>query len=213
MNKDARVSEFSATYDALAPRWDAWAAAVTPPFREDALRRLPEFVADGERVVELGCGTGVPVGQALAARYDYTGVDASAGMLERARAAVPSGTFVHADMETTSFPAASLGAVVAFFSIIHVPRERHTALFAAIAEWLRAGGVFLGTLHSADDPDDYAPNWLDAGPMRWSGYDAVTNRALLERAGFEVLDATVIEQVEPDGCVIHPLLVFARTPT
>jgi SAM-dependent methyltransferase len=207
------VTEFSATYDALAPRWDEWAAAVTPPFREDALRRLPEFVADGERVVELGCGTGVPVGQALAARYDYTGVDASPGMLDRARAAIPTGRFAHADMETTSFPAASLGAVVAFFSIIHVSRERHAALFAAVAEWLRPGGVFLGTLHSRDDPDDYAPNWLGAGPMRWSGYDATTNRTLLERAGFDVLDATVIEQVEPDGCVIHPLLVWARMPT
>ena len=206
------MSEFSATYDALAPRWDEWAAAVTPPFREDALRRLPEFVAGGEHVVELGCGTGVPVGRALAARYDYTGVDASPGMLGRALAAVPTGTFVHADIEATSFPAASLGAVVAFFSIIHVPRERHAALFAAVAEWLRPGGVFLGTLHSRDDPDDYAPNWLDAGPMRWSGYDAATNRTLLERAGFDVLDTTVIEQVEPDGCVIHPLLVVARTP-
>jgi SAM-dependent methyltransferase len=206
------VSEFSATYDALAPRWDEWAAAVTPPFREDALRRLPEFVADGERVVELGCGTGVPVGEVLAARYDYTGVDASPGMLARARLAIRNGTFRNADMESTTFPTASLGAVVAFFSIIHVPRERHAPLFASIAEWLRPGGVFLGTLHSDDDPDDYAPNWLGAGPMRWSGYDAATNRVLLARAGFDVLDATVIEQVEPDGCVIHPLLVLARSP-
>jgi SAM-dependent methyltransferase len=206
------VSEFAATYDALAPRWDEWAAAVTPPFREDALRRLPEFVADGERVVELGCGTGVPVGELLAARYHYTGVDASPGMLERARRAVPRGAFVDADMETTTFDGASLGAVVAFFSIIHVPRERHATLFASIADWLRPGGVFLGTLHSNDDPDDYASDWLGAGPMRWSGYDAATNRALLARAGFDVLDATVIEQVEPDGCVIHPLLVLARTP-
>jgi SAM-dependent methyltransferase len=212
MHEHGAVSEFSTTYDALAPRWDEWAAAVTPPFREDALRRLPAFVVDGEPVVELGCGTGVPVGQALAARYRYTGVDASSGMLARARDAVPTGTFVHGDMETCTFAAASLGAVVAFFSIIHVPRERHADLFVSIASWLRPGGVFLGTLHTNDDPDDFAPDWLGAGPMRWSGYDAATNRALLERAGFAVLDATVMKQVEPDGCVIHPLLVLARTP-
>jgi SAM-dependent methyltransferase len=212
MHEDGGVSEFSATYDALAPRWDEWAAAVTPPCREEALRRLPEFVVDGARVVELGCGTGVPVGELLAARYDYTGVDASPGMLERARRAVPRGTFVHADMETMTFDAASLGAVVAFFSIIHVPREGHAALFASIANWLRPGGIFVGTLHSNDDPDDFSPDWLGAGPMRWTGYDAATNRALLERAGFDVLDTTVLEQVEPDGCVIHPLLVFARMP-
>jgi SAM-dependent methyltransferase len=206
------VSEFSSTYDALAPRWDEWAATVTPPFREDALRRLPAFVLDGEHVVELGCGTGIPVGQTLAARYRYTGVDASPGMLARARVAIPTGTFVHADMETIAFDTGSVGAVVAFFSIIHVPRERHAELFTSIADWLRPGGVLLGTLHSNDDPDDFSPDWLGAGPMRWSGYDAATNCTLLERAGFDVLDATVMEQVEPDGCVIHPLLVLARTP-
>jgi SAM-dependent methyltransferase len=206
------VSEFSTTYDTLAPRWDDWTRRVTPTgCREAWVRRIDEYVHAGERVAELGCGTGKPVGALLASRYAYTGVDASPGMLAGARSLLGDAvTLLHSDMESASFDTGSLGAVAAFFSIIHVPREHHARLFASIASWLRAGGCFVGTLHSRDDPDDYSPDWLDAGPMRWSGFDRDTNLALLDAAGFDVLDAEVVEQVEPDGCIIHPLFVLAR---
>jgi SAM-dependent methyltransferase len=206
------VSEFSATYDALAPRWDEWAARVTPTgCREAWARKLAVDVDSGERVVELGCGTGVPIGALLASRYAYTGVDASPGMLANARRTLPRDvTLVRADMETVDFERGSLGAVAAFFSIIHVPRTSHATLFASIASWLRPGGCFVGTLHSHDDADDFAPDWLGAGPMRWSGFDRDTNLTLLDDAGLDVAESEVVEQVEPDGCTIHPLFVLAR---
>src|SRR4051812_18915566 len=110
---------YSSTYDALAPRWDAWSSAIVPDLREEWSRKVEEYARPGERVLELGCGTGVPVGRFLAARYDYTGVDASPGMLAQARAALPGANLMHADMHTLDFPAGSLGAVIAFFSISH----------------------------------------------------------------------------------------------
>ena len=160
--------------------------------------------------MELGCGTAAPVGALLASRYDYTGVDASTGMLDRARALLPDAAFVLRDMEDVTFPPASLGAVVALYSIIHVPHERHATLFASIASWLRPGGAFVATVHSHDDEDDYEPDWLGAGPMRWSGFDGATNIALIEAAGMQIVDAETIEQIEPEGNSIHPLWVFAR---
>jgi len=204
------VSEFASTYDALAPRYDAWSGALQLDVREMWAHKLAASVAPGARVVELGCGTGLPVGRWLASQYDYTGVDASPGMLAQARQHVGAGTLVHADMETVSFEPGSLGAVVAFYSIIHVPRERHRALFTAIASWLRTDGVFAASLHSRDDPDDFDADWLDSGPMRWTGFDRDTNVALLEAAGLEIVEAEVIEQVEPDGCVIRPFWLIAR---
>src|SRR6202011_584060 len=80
-----------------------------------------------------------------------------------------------------------------------LPRERHGALFAEIASWLRPGGVFIGNVSAFDNPDDYEPNWLDAGPMRWSGFDGATNIALLAGAGLHIVESEVIEQTEPEG--------------
>lgn len=202
----------SATYDALAPRYDTWSSAVVPDIREEWTRKIEAFAALGESVVELGCGTGVPVGRFLAARYDYTGIDASRGMLAEAHTAVPGALLLHADMHTVEFPPASLAAVIAFFSISHTPREMHAALFAKIATWIRPGGVFLGNLHSRDDPDSREENWLGAGPMRWSGFDADTNIALLTKAGFDLIESSVREHVEPEGQTIHPLWFAAKRP-
>ena len=204
------MSEFASTYDRLASRYDRWSGAIMPDVRAAWAHQIEPYVAEGEGVVELGCGTGVPVAQWLAGRYRYTGVDASPGMLGEARRHVPSASFVHADMETVTFEPGSLGAVVAFYSIIHVPRERHAALFGAIVSWLRPGGVFAASLHSREHADDFEPDWLGAGPMRWTGFDRDTNLALLVDAGLHVIEHEIIDQVEPDGTAIHPLWLLAR---
>ena len=204
------MSEFASTYDALASRYDAWSGALWPDVREAWVNKVGAIVEPGARVVELGCGTGVPVGRWLASRYGYTGVDASPGMLAQARRQLGTGSLVQADMETVTFEPGSLGAVVAFYSFIHVPRERHAALFAAIASWLRPGGVFVASLHSRDDPNGFDPDWLGSGPMRWTGFDRDTNARLLDAAGLEIVESEVVEQVEPDGCVIHPFWLIAR---
>src|SRR5262249_6811517 len=57
-------------------------------------RRLPR----GARVLDLGCGCGVPVARDLvAAGFEVTGVDLSDVQVERARTLVPGATFLRAD--------------------------------------------------------------------------------------------------------------------
>ena len=203
--------EFSGTYDALAPRFDEWAGQVEPDVRAEWGSKVDGYLRGREAVVELGCGTGVPVGRLLSRRYVYTGIDSSEGMLGRARRTVASdATLLHADMYSVQFACGSLGAVVAFYSISHTPREHHAALFRRIASWVRRGGVFVGNLHYFDDPDDFAENWLGAGPMRWSGFDGATNRRLLVEAGFRVVECEPITQIEPDGSRICPMWFVAQ---
>jgi SAM-dependent methyltransferase len=207
------VRTVSGTYDALAARWDDWSAGVIPDVREEWARKIAPFVHSGERVVELGCGTGWPVGRLLSDAYDYIGVDASVGMLAAARAADATARLVRADMHRVPFPLRSLGAVVAFFSISHTPREQHAQLVERIASWLRPGGVFVGNLSSRDDPDASEQRWLGAGPMRWSGFDAPRNAAMLTNAGFRVVESSAIELTEPEGNAIRPMWFVARRET
>jgi SAM-dependent methyltransferase len=204
------MPDYRSTYDALAPRWDAWSAAIVPDVREEWARKVSAFVAAGEPVLELGCGTAVPVGRILAETYDYAGVDGSPGMLARAAEALPGAAFECVDMYDVRRAPESLGAVVAFSSISHTPRAKHASLFASIATWLRPGGVFVGNLHSRDDLDGYEPDWLGAGPMSWSGFDAATNARLLEAAGLPVVESAIVDQVEPDGETIRPFWFVAR---
>ena len=91
------------------------------------------------RVLDLGCGNGVPVSLELARSFDVTGVDLSRVQIERARALVPAARFVCADMSTVSFADSEFDAIVAFFSIINLPVDEHAALIGRIAAgWLPA---------------------------------------------------------------------------
>lgn len=45
--------------------------------------------------------------------------------------------------------------------------------------------------------------------MYWSGYDAKTNREMVQRAGFSLLEAEV-ELDEEDGVLVPCLWVFAK---
>ena len=56
-----------------------------------------------------------------------------------------------------------------------------------------------------DYPESVEACWLDAGPMRWSGFGEIVNKQLLRAAGFRVVESEAIRQIEPDGCEIVPM--------
>src|SRR5207247_1384867 len=85
------------------------------------------------------------------------GVDISGTQIALARANVPSATFVQADMTVIDRPPASLDAVVAFYSLTHVPRDEHAPLLARIRRWLRPGGVFIASFGVEDGPSRPRP--------------------------------------------------------
>jgi len=117
---------------------------------------LGELLPAGARVLDLGCGAGVPAARDLADRgCVVTGVDISHVQVERARRLVPNATFVHADMATWDVPAESFDAVVSLYALIHVPLEDQRTLLPRLRRWLVDGGHVLAIV----------------GARRWSGVE------------------------------------------
>jgi SAM-dependent methyltransferase len=115
--------------------------------RDHWLRKLIALLPQRARILDLGCGAGIPVARELAALgFQVLGVDGSARQIELARANAPTAEFLQADMNSLQFSADSFDAVAAFYSVTHVPRTEHAALFREIAKWLRPGGVFVASL-------------------------------------------------------------------
>ena len=153
---------------------------------EALLHRLTAGLGPEGRVLDLGCGAGVPVTQWLAERFWVTGVDLSAAQLALARDHVLGAALVRADMGTIAFAPGSFDAIVSCYAIIHLPREEHPALLASIACWLRPGGRFLATW-AMGEWEGHEDDWLGWGaPMWWSHYDEATNLRLLREAGFAI---------------------------
>jgi SAM-dependent methyltransferase len=200
----------AAGYDAMAERYLEWSGLRPSPTRLRYLARAIELIPAGADVLELGCGAGIPMTRALAEGRRVTGVDISATQIGLARRNVPDATFRVADMTTLDVAPSSLDAVVAFYSLTHVPREDHAALLAAIRRWLRPGGLFLASMGADDEPGDVERDWLGVD-MYFSHFGPSANRRLVARAGFEIVSTEIAVEPE-DRHDARFLWVVARAP-
>jgi SAM-dependent methyltransferase len=201
----------AAGYDEIAERYLAWSDLRPSPTRLRYLALALELIPAGSHVLELGCGAGIPMTVALAATRAVTGVDISRTQLEMARRNVPTATFIEADMTTLAFDPASFDAVVAFYSLTHVPRDEGAALLGRIRSWLRPGGLFLASMGADDEPGDVEADWLGVD-MYFSHFGARANRRLVERAGLDVERSEIAIEPE-DRHDARFLWVVARAPS
>jgi cyclopropane fatty-acyl-phospholipid synthase-like methyltransferase len=200
----------AAGYDRIANRYLEWSALRPSPARSRALALADRLIPPGAEVLELGCGAGLPMTATLARGRRVTGVDISSEQIRRAAINVPSAAFRQADIVSLDWPPASVDAVVAFYSLTHVPRDEHSGLFARIRSWLKPGGVFIASLGVEDDPGGIEPDWLGVD-MYFSHFSARVNRRLIVEAGFELEHAEVVIEPE-DRHDARFLWVIARVP-
>ena len=178
--------------------------------REKYLRVLIERLPAGAQILELGCGAGVPMTQRLASHFKVIGVDISKEQLVLATRNVPEASFILADMTRLNFTNVAFDAVVAFYSITHVPRNEHFHLLTNIYRMLSPNGLLVATMGAGDSPDTVEPDWLGA-PMFFSHFDGNTNVVLISEVGFEIASAIDEREWEYDRPVCFRWIV-ARKP-
>jgi cyclopropane fatty-acyl-phospholipid synthase-like methyltransferase len=164
---------------------------VNNPLTLAALEQFASNLPRGSAVLDLGCGAGVPVTQWLAQRFVVTGVDISARQLQLAREHVPGATLIKASMTEVDFPPEAFDAVVALYSIIHVPRTEQPMLVRRIHRWLKPAGGFFATwaVHAWEGAEENWEGW--GAPMWWSHHDQETNLLMLQEAGFRIESADI----------------------
>jgi len=143
-------------YDAISHAYRRDDGTADPSTDEDPGRylawigELAALLPRRGRVLDLGCGAGIPAAKALTGHgLQVLGVDFSQVQLARARVLVPGARFVRADMTQLRLRPGCLDAVVAFYSLIHVPVPEQRALLPRIRSWLADGGWLLAIVGAA----------------------------------------------------------------
>ena len=194
-------------YDAISLAYRGDDGDAAPSFAGDVSRyarwvaELAGLLRPGARVVDLGCGAGIPATRDLASHgLQVLGVDFSAVQLRRAQRLVPAARLVQADMAALQLRPASADAVVAFYSLIHVPVADQQALFPRIRDWLRPGGYFLAIVGAGQWTG--TESYLGAD-MFWDHADTATYLRWLQAARL----TPVWNRYIPEGTSGHTLVL------
>jgi SAM-dependent methyltransferase len=103
------------------------------PFEKRNLDRLMKLLPKKARILDLGCGPGIPYDKYLVKKgFQLIGVEISRKHVSLARKNVPDAIFIRGDMSTVNFKEKSFDAVVSFYAIFHVPKEEHKNPFLKI---------------------------------------------------------------------------------
>lgn len=157
-----------------------------------------ELLAPNSKVLDAGCGAGIPIAQILAEHFDVIGVDFSEAQIERATKNVPNARFYCQGMTEINLPGESLDGICSYYAIIHIPREEHAALFANFHRMLRTGGVALLCLGAEDLADDIDEDFLGTR-MYWSHYNSETYLKMLKECGFSIIWAKLVKDETCEG--------------
>ncbi len=169
-----------ARYDDIAEKYHEWRQKFD---NSEQFELFSEYLPQNARVLDLGCGSGIPVSKFLVEKgYDVTGVDISPKMIELARKNVSDARFVVGDMTEVRFKK-KFDGVIAVYSIFHVPREEQKKLFERIHSVLFSGGVFLASL--ATDEGEYEHDYFGV-PVFWSHYSSEKYKNMIGEK-FEIL--------------------------
>lgn len=207
---DSRTQIVADGYDAMGETFADWRDRIVGDPRDVWTEELASRLADGARLLELGCGSGSHETRRLAQRFAVTGVDISPRQVERARAAIPEAEFLCADFTDLELPTASYDAVASFYVFNHVPRELLAPLLDRIHGWLAPGGWLLTAFGTSDNPG-WTGDFLGA-PTYFASFPPQTNSQLVQDAGFAVERDEVVtfEEPEPDAGTGRFQWVLAR---
>ncbi|RFU83864.1 class I SAM-dependent methyltransferase [Streptomyces triticagri] len=200
-------------FDALGERYDE-----AFPHKEGQLasgewliKRLPPH----SRVLDVGCGTGLPTARQLAdAGHRVTGVDLSARMVELARQNVPEGEFLQRDIAFLEAEGpqgiGQFEGIACFFSLLMLPRREIPETLGRLREMLVPRGLISLSMVEADLDDTVIP--FIGETIRVSGYLRDELRQVVRDAGLEIAgeDSYAYAPASATTAPEHQLFLYCR---
>lgn len=175
-------------YERHAEAWDRARGGMV--YEQPWLDRLLEWCPPAPHVLDVGCGSGRPVGQYLIrAGCQLTGIDTAASLIAMCRARFPSHQWQVSDMRTLALDC-RFEAVVAWCSLFHLPAADHPGMFAIFAQHLRPGGILLVT---TGDRDGESIGQFCGEPLYHASLTPDTYRDLLHQHRLTLIDHVVAD--------------------
>ena len=115
---------------------------------------LAASLPHGARVLDIGCGNGIPITRTLLdAGHHVVGLDSSVEMLARFRTNLPDTPVIRARVQACAFTDRVFDAAVAWGVMFHIDQTEQIRAIASVSRVLRVGAPFLFTAGDAEGPE------------------------------------------------------------
>jgi len=182
-----RKSDLQRSYDEVAEDY------VRHIFKElddkPADRRLLDNFAEALQgsgpCADLGCGPGHVTRYLHERGVDICGIDLSAQMVKQARKLNPGIDFSQGDMRQLAQEDDHWAAIVAFYSLIHVPAAELESVLLEFHRVLEPGGALLIAFHVGTETQHLDQWWSHAVNLDFHYHRTLDMVVHLQQAGFE----------------------------
>ena len=187
----------------MTNQWNAAQYDAKHAFVYEKAKGLVELLAPraGERILDLGCGTGALTAEIAARGAETLGVDGSEAMIAQARKKFPALRFERCDARRLGFDA-EFDAVFSNAVLHWIPEAEQ--VIAGVARALKRGGRFVaefggkGNIQKLVDGFQRAFSALGMRPREgvnpWFYPSVAEYAGMLERHGLEVREASLFER-------------------
>ena len=212
---EARDDRVRATYGAVAATYaeQLTGELADLPFEVWLLRRVVELAGDGP-VIEVGTGPGHIAAFLAEAGADASGLDLTPEMVDEARRRYPGVDYQVGDLRRLMRPVASAGwgAVLAWYSLIHLAASELPEAIGSLTRPLRPGGWLVIGLQAGDgirQATEFLGHEVDLG---WVRHDPAEVIAAVEQHGLVDLEWYRRGPVTSRGELTERFYLLARKP-
>jgi SAM-dependent methyltransferase len=184
------------------------------PFDRKMLDWLTEKVSGLGVICDMGCGPGQVASYLHSRGVKVCGVDLSPAMVQQAQGLNPDIPFQRGDMlSLTDVADNSYGGIAAFYSIVHLPREKVVLALQELKRVLRPTGVLLITFHIGQEIK-HLDELLDKEvSLDFYFFETGEVKDYLRTAGFELEEAIERDPYAKDvEYQSRRAYIFARKP-
>lgn len=181
--KSEKDEKTVAYYDKSAENWtSAHGGNEGASYWAVEMDRFHQLLPSG-KLIEIGSGAGKDAAALMALGYDYTGTDASAGLIKVAKKRNPQAKFVNVPVHDLNFSDEKFDGFWTAATLLHIPKVEIDDALTQIKGTLKNGAVGFISMKKGEGEK------TDESTGRWfSYYSEEEFKGVLEKNGYQVIE-------------------------